>query len=105
MKTNHPVRYRGCTDVILGVVTDQWQTASVIACQVVFPPDVIARTVSQRLLQGKCYNYTPLAAKSHLVSKTLCGLAKKGRVEKRKIGKKCEYRLPVVVSSGLTVNS
>ena len=67
---------------------DKWQTTAMIASQIAFPPDAIARMVMNS--EGS----TAAGAKSHIVARALSTLVRYGEVETRKISDaKSEYRL------------
>jgi DNA-binding HxlR family transcriptional regulator len=81
-KRKHEIRVPGSYDSILKVLTNDWQTTSIISCQVSIPPDAIARATRIG------------SSKSELISQKLRDLVRSGKVEKRKItNTRNEYRL------------
>lgn len=93
MKTTNPTRNPGLRGDILKVLTRNWQTTSLIASQLVIPPDALHRNVaSQSQWSGK--SLSNAGAKTKIVGQSLYALNVQGIAEKRYInGKKCEYRL------------
>ena len=92
MKKTIGIKPGDITESVFSVITSQWQTASIIACQVVLPPDAVSRrTWNRRLTQG---NGRDAGSRSDLIHQRLKVLVAKGAVEKRKINKHLnEYRL------------
>jgi hypothetical protein len=83
-------------------LTSEWQSGSLIACQVIIPPDAIARVMENR---NKYWNSnggnTALSARSGAVARVLYALEKQGVIEKQKIGhNKNEYRLAQHADAG-----
>ena len=93
MNTGNPCRIRGINSDILKVLTSDWQTSSLIACQIVIPPDLIQRkTKNQKIWNSK--NQSTRGSKSNIVGQVMHSLVRSGVVEKRYLhGAKCEYRL------------
>ena len=95
MTNSMKISTKGMHAIVKAVLSDHWQTASIIAAQVDIPPDAIARRVAFYNAAGK-WAMTPTAARSSIVSRTLYDFAKQGIVEKRLADgarKKMEYRL------------
>lgn len=77
------------TREVLGVLTDQWQTASLISCQISFAPDAVERVRVYYERPG-----TVKGAKSWIVARCLHELVRRGKAEKQKISPVVnEYRL------------
>jgi hypothetical protein len=92
--SKRPSRFIGRRDAVLSALTDDWQSASAIACQMVFPPDALARVLENRAKSWRTHVGTISSVKSFIVSQSIGPLVKQGLVEKRMIGlNKNEYRL------------
>lgn len=78
---------------ILSVLTTDWQAVSVIACQVVLPPDAVKRMASYKRQKPGRWGSSEPGVRSDLVCQRLKTMVGSGVVEKRKIGSKNEYRL------------
>lgn len=93
MRRKASMSFKGVTSEVLGVLSDEWQTGRLIAAQIVFPPDVLARLMIQSLrLNGGVQ--TESGRKSFVVARTLTNLVSNGTAEKRKISSAInEYRL------------
>jgi len=79
---------------ILSVITNDWQTSSIIACQVVLPPEVVKRVAIYKLERPGRWGSSERGVRSDVVYQRLKTLVAKGLVESRSIdGRKNEYRL------------
>ena len=88
----------GIGNQIYSVLTNNWQTSSIIASQIVFAPDAVARTKANYAngIYGKrtTANAPDSGIKAGLVARSLSTLCRTGKVEKRKMNNaKTEYRL------------
>jgi len=91
--TKNPSQYRGITDAVMCVVSENWQSTSIIAAQIVFPPDAIAR--ARKNQQEWCNRgLSESGAKTSIASKSLRSLFLRGKLERRAINaNKFEYKL------------
>jgi hypothetical protein len=81
------------TEQVKNVLTDKWQTAALLACQVNVQPDAIARVRANKAARHG-YLGTVEASKTDLVARSLNILVASGFAEKQKISNcKNEYRL------------
>jgi len=93
--TSKHIRLRspGLAKQVSGVLTNDWQTTAIIACQVYVAPDVIARMKANKKSRYN-YNQTDATAKTDLLARVLAQLAQGGIAEKRRVSSnKNEYRL------------
>ena len=73
------VKTGGVTDRLVCVLSyTKWQTASIIACQVTFPPDAIARTLEQQMRNNRLGD-----AALEYVSKALSQMYRNGYLQRR----------------------
>lgn len=92
MKKTIDIKTGDITENVLSVITSEWQSASIIACQIVLPPDAVnRRTLNRKMIDGSGRDR---GSKTDLVHQRLKNLFQKGAIEKRKIdGWRNEYRL------------
>lgn len=87
MKRKRTINIAGISSEVIKVLTNEWQSTAVIACQVDVQPDAIARRRRRTNTPDGC-------VKTEILAGVLFEIAKKGRAEKRKVGStKNEYRL------------
>lgn len=99
MKTDNPTNFDGITEKVKAVLTNEWQTTSIIASQIDFPPDALARRVKNQKVWG--HGLTTSGAKSSMTGQVMYFLRKQGFVEYRKVtGKRYEYRLAKPKNNG-----
>lgn len=92
MKRTAPIRTGDITGSILSVITSEWQSAAIIACQVVLPPDAVSRRTQHRNAVEGCGK--DMGSRTDLIHQRLRSLVAKGLVEKQPInGFRNEYRL------------
>jgi hypothetical protein len=90
------VSYKPFRDLVLSKVTRKWQTTSLIAQQVILPPDVIARERIAAAKHPKNWNceLSDIAAVSRIISRVLSVQIRQKRIEvRKKSGNTNEYRL------------
>lgn len=93
MKTKSPSRFIGLRQSIFLVLTDEWQTSSLIASQITFPPDAVRRRIENMKLWSSIV-LSEAGARSNIVGQVLYNMYKRGNVERRKVnGNKYEFRL------------
>jgi len=96
MKKKSIVKCGILSESVLKVLTNEWQTASLIASQIEVPPDAIARMMQQIEANGRRKYPNVAAAKAQVVSHRLNQYVKNKQpiVEKRKVNRLLnEYRL------------
>lgn len=88
-------QFIGITSAVKSVLTNEWQSSSMIAAQIAFPPDAIARRIESRKRWNKGeLNSTVHGNKTHLVAQVIHKIVQQGYAEKRYAdGGRCEYRL------------
>jgi len=84
------VNLGGVVDRLVTVMSySKWQTSAIIACQLTFPPDALARSLTYDSKHKRTSDPATDA-----VSRTLSRLYSRGKVERRRIGTGVfEYRL------------
>jgi hypothetical protein len=96
MKKKSIVKCGILSESVLKVLTNEWQTASLIASQIEVPPDAIARTMQQMEANGRRKYPNVAAAKTQIVARRLNQNLRNKQpiIEKRKVKRLLsEYRL------------
>ena len=94
-----PVKLAGNVEDVLGTLSDRWQTSTMIASQITWAPEVVAREKLNRESRD-AYNVMDGSITSSFAARVLYRLAKTGRCERRPVFSrargsmaKYEYRL------------
>lgn len=94
-----PVKLTGNVEDVLGALSDRWQTSTMIASQITWAPEVVAREKLNRESRD-AHNVMDRSITSSFAARVLYTLAKTGRCERRPVFSrapgsmaKYEYRL------------